>query len=417
MNHTLKKIGAVKSASKSLTNLNVEKINKVLKDLATKIIAEKKSIFKANQQDLKKIDPNNSIYDRILITEDRLKSFANDLKNVANLNCPVGKILEQRTLPNGLKLTKVTVPLGVIGIIYEARPNVTLDVFALCLKSKNACVLKGGSDCKLSNEILVKLIREVLLKNSLNPDLILLLSSDRKEVNTMLQANNLIDVIIPRGGRGLIDFVRKNSTIPVIETGAGVVHIFIDEFADLQKAQKIIFNSKTRRPGVCNALDTLIIHQKLLPQIGVLLEPLNKAGVELRADSKSYQSLKKSYNPKLINRTGKQDFGTEFLSLKMSIKTVASLEEALKHIERYSSKHSEAIVSQNSKNLQEFLNKVDAAAVYTNAATSFTDGAQFGMGAEIGISTQKLHARGPMALNELTSYKWQIIGNGQTRNP
>jgi len=305
--------------------------------------------------------------------------------------------------------------LGVIGIIYEARPNVTVDVFSLCFKSGNACVLKGGKEAQHSNEILVKIIKEVLLQHSIDENAVCLLSNNRREVAAMLEAHGQVDVIMPRGGQNLINFVRENSQIPVIETGAGIVHTYFDASGDLEKGQQIIFNAKTRRPSICNALDTLVVHQDRLGDLPQLVEQLAKKKVEIFADSEAYQVLKGKYNDGLLKKADTNSFGTEFLSLKMSIKTVAGVKEAIEHISQYSSQHSEAIIAEDQGVIDHFLQQVDAAVVYANASTTFTDGAQFGLGAEIGISTQKLHARGPMGLKELTSYKWVIRGEGQVR--
>lgn len=405
-------------ASYELTTINENKINKILEDIAEIIINQKDLILAENQKDLQIMEqssPNNPKLDRLKLTEDRINDISKDIKNVSKLEFPVGKILSEKVLPNGLFLSKISVPIGVIGIIYESRPNVTLDVFSLCLKSGNACVLKGGKEAENSNKILVSLIKQVLEKNGVNPNIILLIDNDREITSQILSADKYIDVIIPRGSQELINFVRKNSSIPVIETGAGIVHEYIDERADINIAQKTVFNSKTRRPSVCNSLDTLIIHQNQLNNLRFILEPM-KDKVEVFADEESFKVLDGYYDVKMLHPANVTDFGTEFLSLKMSIKTVNNINEALAHIRKYSSKHSEAIISEIEENIDLFLKVVDAAALYVNTSTAFTDGAQFGMGAEIGISTQKLHARGPMALPELTSYKWIIKGNGQIRN-
>ncbi len=331
------------------------------------------------------------------------------------LPSPVGEILERKTLDNGLELSKVRVPMGVIAVIFESRPNVTFDVFALCLKTRNACVLKGSSDAHDTNTIVVRLMHEVLAQHGLNPDAVFLAPPQREWLPQILQAVGYIDLAIPRGSKGLIDFVRDNASIPVIETGAGIVHTYVDASADLDKAKAIITNAKTRRVSVCNALDTLIIHRSLLAELPALMQEMGEDhGVEVFADEDAFDALEGRYAGSL-NRAEEQHFGQEFLSLRMSIRTVGSLDEALEHIHRYSSKHSEAIVAEDPAVIEQFLNEVDAAAVYANTSTAFTDGGQFGMGAEIGISTQKLHARGPMALPELTSYKWVVRGDGQVR--
>lgn len=417
----LTQLAKVKKAGTQLAFFPEQKINKVLKDLARALIKEQKFILAANQKDLKEMEKSSRLgnqdpkYDRLKLTEERLKSIAADLLNVAKLPSPINKILEQRTRPNGLKLTKITVPLGVVGIIYEARPNVTVDVFSLCFKSGNACVLKGGSEAANSNQALIKIIQKVLSENKIDKNIVTLLPNDRAALTTVLQAHQYIDVLIPRGGQGLINFVRENAKVPVIETGAGIVHTFFDETADLKTGREIILNAKTRRVSVCNALDTLIIHEKRLHDLPALVAPLANLNVEIFADQHAYKVLSK-YPSKLLHHAATTDFDREFLDYKMAIKTVANLDQALAHIAEHSSKHSEAIISKNKKNIERFLTEVDAACVYANTSTAFSDGGQFGMGAEIGISTQKLHARGPMALPELTSYKWIIRGSGQIRS-
>jgi glutamate-5-semialdehyde dehydrogenase len=354
-------------------------------------------------------------YDRLLLNPERLQAICNDLRCVGALPSPVGEVLEQRTLDNGLKLSKVRVPMGVIAVIFESRPNVTFDVFALCLKTRNACVLKGSSDAHDTNQVVVRLMHEVLQEHGVNPDAVFLAPPEREWLPKILQAVGTIDLAIPRGSRGLIDFVRDNARIPVIETGAGIVHTYVDASADLDKAQAIITNAKTRRVSVCNALDTLVIHRDLLPKLPKLMREMGEAhGVEVYADEAAFAALDGRYAGPL-KPARDEHFGQEFLSLRMSIKTVADLDEALDHIDRYSSRHSEAIVAEDPAIIERFLAEVDAAAVYANTSTAFTDGGQFGMGAEIGISTQKLHARGPMALPELTSYKWVVRGSGQVR--
>ncbi|NTV47720.1 MAG: glutamate-5-semialdehyde dehydrogenase [Chlorobiales bacterium] len=402
-------------ASRKLALLEDEKINQVLLDLADAALAQTVAILEANKKDLDRMDSNDPKYDRLLLSEARLQGIANDIRNVAKLKSPINKIIEERPLPNGLELSRITVPLGVVGIIYEARPNVTFDVFSLCLKSGNVCVLKGGSDAHFSNLAIVSVIHQVLEKHGLDTHFVYLLPSEREAATIMMNAIGLIDVIIPRGSQGLIDSVRQNSKVPVIETGAGIVHTYFDETGDLEIGKAIVFNAKTRRPSVCNALDTLIVHETRLSDLPALVSPLTEKKVEIFADSTAFAKLKGHYPDKLLHEATEQHFGTEFLSLKMSIKTVSSLDEALDHIAMYSSKHSEAIISNDEKNISRFLKSVDAAVVYANTSTAFTDGAQFGLGAEIGISTQKLHARGPMALAELCSYKWIIRGNGQIR--
>jgi glutamate-5-semialdehyde dehydrogenase len=408
-------LGLVLKASRKLNLVSVEKINQVLDDVASAAIGNTAYILQENLKDLGRMNPTDPKYDRLMLTAERIKSIATDIRNVASLPSPLGRILSETTRPNGLLIKKITVPFGVIGIIYEARPNVTLDVFSLCLKSGNACVLKGGSDANDSNLAIVKVIQEVLVKHELDQNILSLLPVGREATTELLHAHGLVDLIIPRGSQSLINFVRENSSIPVIETGAGICHTYFDQFGDTAKGQAIVNNAKTRRPNVCNALDCLIIHENRLGDLPAITELLPQSQVVIYADEKAYQALKGKYPSPLLEPANEESFGTEFLSYKMSVKTVANIEEALDHIAQYSSKHSEAIVSENKEALEIFRKSVDAAAVYCNVSTAFTDGAQFGLGAEIGISTQKLHARGPMALQELTSYKWIIEGDGQIR--
>ncbi len=405
----------VQNASRSLISLSENKIDQILNKVADAIIENSGFILEANKKDLNKMNPEDPKYDRLLLNKERLEGIATDMRNVAKIPNPLGKILDEKQHENGMKISKITVPLGVIGIIYEARPNVTFDVFAICFKSGNACVLKGGSDAIESNTAGVKIIHDVLIKHDVDINCVYLLPAGREEAQEMMHANKYIDVIIPRGSQKLINFVRENSKIPVIETGAGIVHTYFDKSGDLEIAKKIIENAKTRRVSVCNALDCLIVHSARLGDLPALIKPLADHKVEIFADKKAYNALKGDYPAELLKHSTEDSFGTEFLSLKMSIKTVGSLEEAIEHINKYSSKHSEAIITEDSETAEEFLKRIDASCVYLNAATSFTDGAQFGLGAEIGISTQKLHARGPMSVAELTSYKWVIKGNGQTR--
>ncbi|NMW20604.1 MAG: glutamate-5-semialdehyde dehydrogenase [Chlorobiaceae bacterium] len=410
-----KQLRTVQQASREIITLTDETINHLLLALADSIPVHYDAILQANQKDIERMNPADPMVDRLLLNTSRLDAIAADIRNVASLSSPLNAVLEARVLPNGLNLKKVTVPIGVIGIIYEARPNVTFDVFALCLKSGNATVLKGGSDAMYSNIAIVELIHSVLKEHGINPDTIYLLPAEREAAAVMLNAVGYIDMIIPRGSQKLIDFVRDNAKVPVIETGAGIVHTYFDKSGDLDLGQKIVFNAKTRRPSVCNALDTLVIHQSRLDDLAELVKPLQQKEVVLFADEAAYTKLEASYPTALLHRAEPEHFGTEFLSLKMSVKTVSSLEEALEHIAHYSSRHSEAIIADDPAAKELFLKRVDAAVVYANTSTAFTDGAQFGLGAEIGISTQKLHARGPMALKELTTYKWIIEGTGQTR--
>lgn len=404
-----------KIAGRKLANLDTATINQVLLDVADAAVAHATELLAANQKDLDRMDQADPKYDRLKLTEARIADIASEMRNVAALENPVGELLSEKEMPNGLHISRVRVPLGVVGVIYEARPNVTFDVFSLCFKTGNVAVLKGGSDADHSNRAIISIIHKVLSKHGINPDAATLLPVEREATEALLNAIGYIDVLIPRGSQGLINFVRQNSKVPVIETGAGIVHTYADESADIEKLGNIIFNSKTRRPSVCNTLDCLLVHQSLLAQLPRITQQLADAGVEIFADEAAYSALDKKYPATLLHHAAPEHFGTEFLSLKMAIKTVPSFDEALDHIAQYSSKHSEAIVSENAAHLETFLNTVDAAAVYANVSTAFTDGAQFGLGAEIGISTQKLHARGPMGLDELTSYKWIVKGDGQVR--
>jgi glutamate-5-semialdehyde dehydrogenase len=396
-------------------NLSSAQINTVLEDVADAAIAHTALLLKENQKDLDRMDPADPKYDRLKLTESRIQDIASDIRAVVRLESPLGQVMTQYDRPNGLHISKVRVPLGVVGVIYEARPNVTFDVFALCFKTGNICVLKGGSDADASNRAILSVIHEVLQKHNIDVNTVTLLPVERDATEALLNAIGYIDVLIPRGSQSLINFVRNNSKVPVIETGAGIVHTYFDESANLEKGTQIIFNAKTRRVSVCNALDCLIIHSNRLNDLPAIAKPLAEKQVELFADEKAYNLLKGHYPTELLHNAVPEHFGTEFLDYKMAIKTVDSFQEALGHIANYSSKHSEAIISENVENIETFLNTVDAAAVYANASTAFTDGAQFGLGAEIGISTQKLHARGPMGLEELTSYKWVVKGNGQIR--
>ena len=405
----------VKKASRSLAIMNDEKSNNILLDLADLAEQEIPFLLEENQKDLVRMEESNPKYDRLMLTDQRIKDIASDIRNVASLESPVGKVLSEKTIENGLKISKITVPLGVIGIIYESRPNVTFDVFSLCLKSGNANLLKGSRDAEYSNLAILKLIHQVLTKHEVDINIVQLLPVDREATTEMLNAVNYVDIIIPRGSQGLINFVRENSKVPVIETGAGIVHTYFDEFADKAKAIAIAVNAKIRRVSVCNALDCLVIHKSRLTDLADLAKELSIKQVIIYADSHAYKALENNYPSELLKKADKESFGTEFLDYKVSIKTVESIDDAIDHITLYSSKHSESIVSENQNNIDLFLKTVDAAAVYANASTAFTDGSQFGLGAEIGISTQKLHARGPMALEELCSYKWIILGTGQTR--
>ena len=404
-----------REAARELAGCADQSIREVLYSLADRALEACEEILAANRLDLARMPESDPKYDRLLLNRERLGAITADLRFVADLPSPVGEILEQRRLENGLELSKVRVPMGVIAVIFESRPNVTFDVFALCLKTRNACVLKGSSDAHDTNTVIVRLMHEVLEAHGISSAAVFLAPPQREYLPAILQATGYIDLAIPRGSKGLIDFVRDNSRIPVIETGAGIVHTYVHASADLDKARDIITNAKTRRVSVCNALDTLVLDRTLLPELPGLLKVMGEEhGVEVFADPESFDALEGHYAAAL-NRAEEEHFGQEFLSLRLSIKTVAGLEEALDHVHHHSSKHSEAIIAEDPGVIEQFLSQVDAAAVYANTSTAFTDGGQFGMGAEIGISTQKLHARGPMALPELTSYKWVVRGDGQVR--
>ncbi len=404
---------AAKTNSKYLQFLNQKQIQETLETLCNLTNEHLSEIIAANELDLIQMDVMDPKYDRLKLSQSRIKNIISEIRQVSALPSPLGKKRESKTLDNGLTLEKVTVPLGVIGIIYEARPNVTFDVFVLALKSGNGLILKGGKEANLTNQAIMKVIYLALEANNIPKDAFQLLPPERLSTKALLEAVGYVDLVIPRGSQNLIDYVRQYAKVPIIETGAGIVHIYVDAEANLAMARNILLNAKTRRPSVCNSLDCLIIHVDKLPELKAILRPLLGAGVEIFADTYSFQILQNEPNVQLAND---KHFGTEFLSLKMAIKTVQNLEEALDHIQQYSSKHSEAIISDNEETVEVFLQTVDAAAVYANTSTAFTDGNQFGLGAEIGISTQKLHARGPMGLGELTSYKWVIRGDGQTRD-
>lgn len=404
---------AARSAARSLVHLSDDRRQEILMMVADIIIQRQEWLLEANAADLARMEASNPLYDRLQLSAERLRGIADDMRNVAVLSSPLGHVSKSRTLPNHLRLHRISVPFGVIGIIYEARPNVTFDVFSLCFKSGNACVLKGGKDADNSNRAAVALIREVLQRFSLPPEVITLLPATHEATAEMLNAVNQIDLVIPRGGRKLIDFVRDNARVPVIETGAGVVNTYFDSKGDIAMGRDIIYNGKTRRVSVCNALDCLIIHRERLSDLPDLVAPMSEKKVLIYADDEAFDMLNGKY-PYLAHAT-EESFGTEFMDYKLAIRTVGSLDDALQHIARYGSGHSESIVTNDETAARRFQMEVDAACVYWNVPTSFTDGAQFGLGAEIGISTQKLHARGPMALEELTTYKWIIEGEGQTR--
>lgn len=406
---------AIQKASRMLVLLSDEKINEVLLAIADAAVANADYIISENEKDLSRMDKADTKYDRLLLTKERIADIASDIRNVASLPSPLGKNLMMIDRPNGMHIEKVSVPFGVIGVIYEARPNVSFDVFSLCLKSGNTCVLKGGSDAADSNSAIVKVIKETLEREGVSSDIVQLLPPDRAATAELLTAHGYVDLLIPRGSQALINYVRENAKIPVIETGAGICHTYFDASGDVAKAKIIVNNAKTRRPSVCNSLDCLIMHESRLADISEICALLPEHNVVIYADEKAYAALDGKYPTELLCPADETSFGTEFLSYKMAIKTVASFDGAIEHITTYSSKHSECIVAEDKEVAGQFLKIVDAAAVYANVSTAFTDGAQFGLGAEIGISTQKLHARGPMALEELTSYKWVVTGDGLIR--
>lgn len=400
-------------ASFVLQQATNEQTRKILLSLAHKLQANASNIIKANRKDVARQDPADPRVDRLLLNEERINNIANAIKAIASLPCPSGTLLMEKELPNGLILQKRSVPLGVVGAIYESRPNVTFDIAALCIRSKNACLLKGSKDAEHTNKAAVALIHQALKENGIPEAAVGLLPSDREVLQKLFVATRYVDVIIPRGSQGLIEYVRKNSLVPTIETGAGVCHIYVEKEADLNKAVSIVENAKVSRPSVCNAVDTILVDKETAPGFLSLLAPRFKEHrVEVVADPKSYVLLK---GYPYLKKATKESYGQEYLSLKCSIKVVEDMEEALQHIRQFSTRHSEAIVSRNKKRCQEFVNRVDAAVVYSNASTRFTDGEEFGLGAEIGISTQKLHARGPFALEKLVSEKWIVKGKGQIR--
>ena len=405
-----------KKASRGLALISDEKRNEVLNAVADAIHANEAALLEANQDDLSRMEQSNPLYDRLLLTPKRLADIASDMRHVSQLPSPLGRVLKEKTLDNGLHLRRVSVPFGVIGMVFEARPNVAFDVFSLCFKSGNACVLKGGKDADSSNQAIIALIHQVLQQHGIDTGVVQLLPATHEATAAMLNAVGYIDVCIPRGGRKLIDFVRDNAKVPVIETGAGVVHAYFDKDGDLDKGKRIIHNAKTRRVSVCNALDCLIIHKDRIADLPELVAPLAASNVRLYADQAAQSILTgSSYPQQLIEQARENHYGTEFMDYKLAIRTVASLDEAIEHITENGSGHSECIITENKEAAQQFEAQIDAACVYVNAPTSFTDGAQFGLGAEIGISTQKLGPRGPMALEEITTYKWLIEGDGQVR--
>ena len=413
IDNILQRIG---DAAYRLPLLQEEKINEALFAVADAIMTNADELLRANALDLAAMEKSNPMYDRLLLTTERLEGIAGDMRKVAELPQPVGELIDERVRPNGMKLKRVRVPFGVIGVIYEARPNVSFDVFSLCLKSRNACVLKGGSDAYNSNKAIVELIHRVLNRIGVNQYVVDLLPAGHEAAQELMRAVGKVDLLIPRGSARLIKSVRENSLVPVIETGAGVCHTYFDKDGDIEKGAAIVFNAKTRRVSVCNALDSLVIHKERLQDLPAICSRLQEKDVVIEADEASYSILQGAYPAHLLENATADSFGKEYLSHRMSIKCVESFDEALEHIRKYTSHHSECIVTENCANAKMFQQCIDAACVYVNVSTAFTDGAQFGLGAEIGISTQKLHARGPMGLAELTTYKWLIEGEGQTRN-
>jgi len=406
---------AAKRAKKSINALALSERQAILIGISESLLENIDNIITENKKDLDRMDPTDSKYDRLLLTKERIIGLSNSVLDVANLPDPTGVSLSSKVLPNGLQIEKKSVALGVVGVIYEARPNVTIDVAALCIQSGNVCLLRGGSDAFYTNTCLVNLIQSVLISQSVDANLVQLLPTDRELVYDLLTATQYVDIIIPRGSQSLIDFVRENAKVPVIETGAGVCHTYVDKTADLDKAVAIVVNAKTSRPSVCNALDTVLIDKDVAEAfIQKLAAPLIPYQVEVFASEELFGNFEQLHYP-FLAKAQEEDFGREFLDFKCSIKSVDGLSGALEHIEKYSSKHSECIVSQDERAVNTFLQSVDAAAVYANASTRFTDGGEFGLGAEIGISTQKLHARGPFALEKLVTEKWYIRGDGQIR--
>lgn len=406
---------AAKKAAAELASADDGKTSGMLLSLADGIGKNQDALLEANRADLAKMPEDNPMYDRLKLDSRRLEGIAADMRNVAGLPCPAGRILSETVRPNGMKIQKVSVPFGVVGIIYEARPNVSFDVFSLCVKSGNACILKGGSDAFCTNSAIVELIRSVLRDCGFDENTVTLMPAGHDSTAALLEAAGDVDLVIPRGSKRLIDFVRQNARVPVIETGAGICHTYFDRDGDLDNGAAIVTNAKTRRVSVCNALDCLIVHKDRLFDLPGLCSGVKDHDVVIYADEAAYAALEGNYPAELLLHADEDSFGTEFLSYRMAVRTVDSLDEALEHISRYSSKHSECIVTENKETADRFLREVDAACVYANVSTAFTDGAQFGFGAEIGISTQKLHARGPMALPELNTYKYVITGDGQIR--
>lgn len=406
----------VREASRTIANISDRERNEVLLTLAGLLEERSAVLLEANARDLALMDRANPLYDRLQLTPERIGAIASDMRNVAGLPSPVGEEIERRTLPNGILLRRVRVPFGVIGVIYEARPNVTFDVFSLCFKSGNACILKGGKDAEQSNMAAISIIHEALRNHGISPDVAVMLPATHEATAQLLNAVGYVDVCIPRGGRRLIDFVRDNARVPVIETGAGVVHAYFDLDGDTTMGRDIINNAKTRRVSVCNALDTLLIHRDRLGDLPALCEPLAGKNVEIHADPEALTALSGHYPEHLLIPAVPEDWDREWMDYKMGVRTVASVSDAISHIAEHGSGHSECIITGSDEVAGRFQAEVDASCVYVNAPTSFTDGAQFGLGAEIGISTQKLGPRGPMGLREITTYRYLLTGSGQTRS-
>ena len=406
---------AARRAGNELALVDAGRLSRTVVKAAALLRENAGKVLAANALDLEAMDADSPMRDRLRLTAERIASIAADMESVAGLPSPQGETIAEWTRPNGMTLRKVRVPFGVVGMICEARPNVTADIFSLSMKTGNACVLKGGGDARHSNEAIAALLHEALRSESIDEHAFTLLPSDHASVGALLNAVGYVDVVIPRGGAGLIRFVRENARVPVIETGAGIVHTYFDRDGDLAKGRAVVCNAKTRRVSVCNALDCLVIHRDRLADLPELCAPLAAARVTVYADTEAFAALGGHYPADLLEHASEEHFGTEFLDYKLAIRTVASPEEALAHIARYSSRHSEAIVTENKRTAAQFTRAVDAACVYVNVSTAFTDGGQFGFGAEVGISTQKLHARGPMGLPELTTYKYVVTGDGQIR--
>lgn len=410
---------AAQKAARKLARLSTEDKNAVLMNLVDLLRSDQEDVLEANRADYEEAESEGleeSLLDRLLLTSDRLNGTADEIQRVAELPDPIGEVIETSSLPNGLTTSRRRVPLGVVGSIYESRPNVTIDIFGLCLKSGNACILRGGKETIRSNTALVTVLRKALTKAGVTTDVVQFVDNpDRVLVDAMLKMDGYIDLLVPRGGASLVKFVAENATMPAVTGGIGVCHTYVDRSADLEMAAEIVHNAKVRRPSICNALDTLLIHSEVAVNgLPIIAKALSASGVELRCDNRAL-SILGPHSSEVAIPANEDDWGREFLSLTAAVKVVDSFNDALEHIETYGSGHSEAIVTEDKSAATRFLDEVDAAAVYVNASTQFTDGGQFGLGAEVGISTQKFHARGPMGLKELTSYKWVVGGKGQVR--